>query len=344
MPLPVTRYYGSKRKLVEKIWMVLEDRNIQFQSVLDLFGGTGILSYYMQRMGKQVFYNDIFLFNCQIAKALMDTPIGSWTEADALLILHEKTGKKYHHIIEKNFDGIYYNADENRLIDIVVQNIQDLPIEKQASAYYILIQSCLIKRPFNLFHRKNLNLRTNYTTSNFGNKTTWEQSFHDLFIKFTHELNTYQFMAQPHVQITNQSALTCDSRADLVYIDTPYFNKTGTPVSYHARYHFLEGLMHYQEIPQYIDDHKNNKEIEINKNTEFEQKCHYIDDLEHLFDRYPHSSLAMSYTSNGYPSIEELRDLMSRYKNHVEVVSLGYHAFALNRHNEGREEVLIIGT
>ena len=47
MNLPVTRYYGSKRKLTESIWSVLQERNIQFDSILDLFGGTGIISYYM---------------------------------------------------------------------------------------------------------------------------------------------------------------------------------------------------------------------------------------------------------------------------------------------------------
>ena len=55
MKLPVTRYYGSKRKLIEDIWSALEERNIQFNSILDLFGGTGILSYYMLTKGNKLF-------------------------------------------------------------------------------------------------------------------------------------------------------------------------------------------------------------------------------------------------------------------------------------------------
>ena len=42
MKLPGTRYYGSKRKLIEEIRAVLEERKIQFNSILELFGGTGI--------------------------------------------------------------------------------------------------------------------------------------------------------------------------------------------------------------------------------------------------------------------------------------------------------------
>ena len=43
MRLPVTRYYGSKRKLVDKIWEALQEQQVQFNSVLDVFGGTGIV-------------------------------------------------------------------------------------------------------------------------------------------------------------------------------------------------------------------------------------------------------------------------------------------------------------
>ena len=40
MNLPVTRYYGSKRRLLDKIWEALAVNQIEFNSVLDLFGGT----------------------------------------------------------------------------------------------------------------------------------------------------------------------------------------------------------------------------------------------------------------------------------------------------------------
>lgn len=49
MILPTTRYYGSKRKVVEKIWTALQKNHIDFNSILDLFGGTGIVSYYMAK-------------------------------------------------------------------------------------------------------------------------------------------------------------------------------------------------------------------------------------------------------------------------------------------------------
>jgi len=343
MKLPGTRYYGSKRKLIEEIWAVLEERNIQFNSILDLFGGTGILSYYMLTKRKEVIYNDIFLFNCRIAKALLDTPRNTFTENDAIDLLNIKKEWKYKQIIENNFDGIYYTKNENRVIDVVVQNIQQLPENMQSSAYYILIQSCIIKRPFNLFHRNNLNLRINHTKSKFGNKVTWEQTFYDLFVKFTYELNEFQFSEQQNIQIMNSSALNCNAEADVVYIDPPYFNTDSSIVSYHSRYHFLEGLVNYDLIEKNIDLNKKNKEIILNKNKEFECKSTFLNELHELILKHRNSIIVLSYTSNGYPSIDELKEVVMQYKNNVEIVSLGKHSFALNRHNEGREEILVIG-
>lgn len=344
MNLPVTRYYGSKRRVVDKIGAALQEHHVEYDSVLDLFGGTGIVSYYMAKNGKAVVYNDILSFNCEIAKALLQSERGVFSEMDALSILQRVPGREYQTIIEDSFDNIYYPREENRIIDTVVQNIALIEDEKKASAYYVLFQSCLIKRPFNIFHRKNLNLRTGFTEAHFGNKTTWEQSFESLFVKFTRELNEFQFEELPQVEITNMTALCCNRNADLIYIDTPYYReKQSSVITYHNRYHFLEGLMHYDDIPNQINLEKENREIRFGENPEFEKRCNYLTDLHALLARHQQSTIAMSYTSAGFPSIEELRDVIGQYKNEVIVCNLGKHPFALNRNNNDRQEVLIIG-
>lgn len=296
----------------------------------------------MLAQGKQVCYNDLFAFNCEIAKALLATPKNTLSESEALALLNREPMVFYDNIIERNYQGIYYLDEENRQIDTIVQNILRLSNEKKACAYYLLFQSCLIKRPFNLFHRKNLNLRINHSESSFGNYVTWEKSFEQLFKQFVNELNTYQFEQLKNVKISNLDALDCDTSYDLVYIDPPYFNN-GTPISYHSRYHFLEGLMHYNDIEQKINRKKANLEIGLNCESEFEDKASFSQNLRKLFARYHKSVLVLSYTTNGYPSIDDLVCIMKEFKDHVKVLSLGKKPFALNRSNEGREEVLVIG-
>ena len=120
------------------------------------------------------------------------------------------------------------------------------------SAYYILFQSCIIKRPYNLFHRKNLNMRVNFKGGSFGNKITWERSFEELFLRFNLELNKYSFDNKHHNYAVNTSALNCTESANLVYIDPPYF-KNNSNVTYHSKYHFLEGLANYDQLGNFID-------------------------------------------------------------------------------------------
>lgn len=340
--LPNTRYYGSKRRIVEKIWDALNRENIQFDSFLDVFGGTGIVSYYMLKKGKKVIYNDIFKFNCINAQALLATSPNTLSENEALDLLDRKNDVIYKDIIEKNFEDIYYTADENRLIDTIVQNILLLPYEKQACAYYLLNQSCMIKRPFNIFHRKNLYLRLNHKESKFGNYVTWEKSFSELFVGFLRELNEFQITESREILITNSSALQCEETADLIYLDTPYFTN-GSTISYHSRYHFLEGLANYTEIEENINIGKANKEIQINACNEFKYKSTFVNDLRQLLKKYQSKTIVMSYTSCGYPSIVELKLIMQEFKKQVDVIHLGHQSFALNKHNEDREEVLIIG-
>lgn len=342
MDLPSTRYYGSKRRIVEKIWIALLEEHIEFDSFLDLFGGTGIVSYLMLKKGKKVYYNDVLRFNCLNAKALLATPKNTFTNYDAQSILVPIEGDIYEHIIARNFHGIYFKDEENQIIDVAIQNILRLDDKLQCCGYYVLNQACLVKRPYNIFHRNNLYLRLNHTTSRFGNYITWEKSFQTLFDQFTNELNNYQFETNKDITISNNSALDCKQKADVVYIDPPYFCESSS-ISYHARYHFLEGLANYNLIEQKIDWQKKNKEIQINKNKEFEQKSMFLQQLSQLFIQHRQSIIVMSYTSNGYPSIEDLVCLLSQFKRQVTIKSLGHVAFAMNRNNMNREEVLIIG-
>ena len=50
--VPTTRYQGSKRKILPWLYECL--RNYEFHTVLDAFGGTGMVSYLFKRMGKRV--------------------------------------------------------------------------------------------------------------------------------------------------------------------------------------------------------------------------------------------------------------------------------------------------
>ena len=339
----MTRYYGSKRKLIEAIWYEINDLGLNFNSVLDLFGGSATFSYYAKYHNKQVIYNDIFKFNYYVGCALIENNSNDLTSSDIESLFIPTEGKIYENIIERNFHDIYYTDEENRQIDIIVQNIDAMvDHKKRASAFYLLFQSCITKRPYNLFHRKNLNMRLNFNGGTFGNKVTWERSFRELINKFNSQLTTFCFNNNQHNRSINGSALECNELVDLVYIDPPYF-KSKSNVTYHTKYHFLEGLANYSLIEKSINFKKNNKEILINKSDEFEKYDSFINDFERLIQKFNDSIIIMSYRSNGYPSIGELETIIKRYKKNVKTINLGNYGYALNKKNHENFEILIIG-
>ena len=343
--LPITRYYGSKRKLINRIWNEIENQNINFESVLDVFGGTGIFSYFCKAKNKCVIYNDIFKFNSLIGKRLIEYPRNELTLKEAIDLLQPRYEKNYKSIIADNFSGVYFTDEENIQIDTFVQNIAELGHQsKILSAYYILFQACIIKRPYNLFHRNNLNMRLNYNGGSFGNKTTWERTFEDLFSRFISELDEFTFdNGKPNIAL-NTSALDCNATADLVYIDPPYFSKKGHHTTYHAKYHFLEGLANYDSIEDNINLVKANREITINKRDEFEKPANFLIDLEALLLKHQQSHIVISYRNNGVPEINDIAALLRKCKGEqkVSVIDLGSYGYALNKSNESNNEFLII--
>lgn len=345
--LPVTRYYGSKRKLVDKIWNEIELLGLEFDSVLDVFGGTAIFSYFAKKKGKRVIYNDIFKFNSLIGRKLIEQTSNELTYEEAVSLLRPREGVNYRTVIQDNFKGIYFTQDENEQIDIYLQNVEHLDNEnKRLSAYYLIFQACIIKRPYNLFHRNNLNMRTNYNGGNFGNKKTWERSFEELFDRFILELDEFTFDNGLNNISVNFSALNCNETADLIYIDPPYFNNKGHHTTYHSKYHFLEGLVNYNEIESNIDTAKKNKEIGINKCDEFESKETFLENLEQLILMHQNSNIVISYRNNGVPTIQQIGDLIVRCRpfNQYYTIDLGSYGYALNKTNDVNNEFLIISS
>src|SRR5262245_3784342 len=169
---PSTRYQGSKLKLLP--WLGGHLAGLEFHTALDAFGGTGCVSYLLKSWGKAVTCNDYLRFNHQIATALVENSHSGLSESDVRRLLRRDPEFAYDDFLSRTFRDIYFTPAENRWLDTVCQNIPRLPgRHRRALAYYALFQSCIIKRPYNLFHRKNLYLRTARVPRSFGNKATW---------------------------------------------------------------------------------------------------------------------------------------------------------------------------
>jgi adenine-specific DNA methylase len=320
--LPSTRYQGSKYKIIK--WIDYYTKDLKFDSVLDAFGGTGCVGYMFKKNGKRIFYNDSLKFNYYVGLALIENPKTILDNNDIDFILKKHSKIKYPTFIYDTFHDIYFTDEENKWLDFVITNIIQIKDKyKQALAYFALFQSCIIKRPYNLFHRKNLYIRTADVERSFGNKKTWDTSFEEHFRKFVDEANNAVFDNKNKNKAFHSDIFDLDIQADLVYIDTPYISSKGIGVNYFDFYHFLEGIIFYDQWPNLIDEKSKNKKIKNGKN-EWCNKGEIHQAFEKLFKKFKDSILVVSYRDDGTPTISELVQMLEKYKKFIEVKKLEY--------------------
>jgi adenine-specific DNA methylase len=335
--IPSTRYQGSKAKLVNWIWECTKE--LHFDSVLDIFGGTGVVGYMYKRKGKITYYNDYLRSNYLIGLSLIENNNTRLTNGDIQQFLELHPSQGYKHFISETFKDIYYTDEENQWLDMVVQNISHLENPyKQALIYNALFQACLVKRPFNLFHRKNLYLRLAQVSRSFGNKATWDKPFPEHFYNFLFEVNGLVFDNGRENKALNLDVSKIEGNFDLVYVDPPYTNQTGVTVDYLQFYHFLEGLSQYDNWAEHINYRAKHRCFRKDANPWNNPKL-IKQAFKNLFARFKDSILVVSYREDGIPSIIELEEYLKDLGKKVIVESLSYKYVLSSNHSA---EVLII--
>lgn len=294
--------------------------NLRYDTVLDAFSGSGVVSYYFKAGGKKVTSNDLLKSSYITAKALIENNsrvISSHLLAEIL----DLPNYDYHdHVIENNYGGFYYTDEENIWLDAVISNIRSVSDEyAQAILYWALFQSCIIKRPYNLFHRKNLYMRLDDVPRSFGNKTTWDRPFSTHFKHFVDDANRAIIDNGRENKALNYDVSDIpDENFDLVYIDPPYMKqkKNMSGNDYQNYYHFLEGILDYNNWSNYIQ-HK------LKHNPYTRDKSRWISpklieqEFENLIKRFQDSTLVISYNMEGFPSPSRLEEILSSHSKEV---------------------------
>lgn len=333
---PKTRYQGSKRKIAS--WIMTSLNCLNYESVFDAFGGTATMSYFFKAAGKNVHFNDILRFNRIGAEALVlnHSKLLSDSVVSDVVKCTPRVG-----FITENFSNTYYTDEENMWLDGARSAIESIECPwERAMAYWCLFQCCIIKRPYNLFHRANLATRTSDVSRSFGNKKTWDTPFEIHFRRFATEINQAVFHSEKTFLATSHDVLEVDGQFDLLYLDPPYINGSGRCDSYTAHYHFLEGLVRYEEWGDLIDRSVRHKPFRKSANT-WEDKELVFQSFEALIKKHGNASVAISYRSDGFPPIHRLKSLLEDEGMDVSVFSEPYK-YALSKTRD-IEEVLVVG-
>ena len=335
---PTTRYQGSKRKIIP--WLHEIFGKIEFDSVLDIFGGSATVSYLLKRMGKRVSYNDLLRCNYLMAVALIQNDFVTFDEPFKVEKPPRSKALQYR-FIRGRFGGFYFTDYENAWLDRAVFTLDSLNGDiskiqfKRAIGYYALFQACLIKRPFNLFHRKNLYLRTAKVRRTFGNKTTWDTPITQMFGRFMREANSSVFRGKQSCTAYNHDAQHFpDVAYDVVYLDAPYVSrkKNNETADYLTSYHFLEGLSRYHDWADMVNSNSFILAIEPTETNPFTSPATNKAALRKLFEKFEKSTFVISYKKFGTPSVSWFRNELQRLGKRVRYHSRHYK-YALNHQN-----------
>lgn len=331
---PPTRYMGSKSKLLDEIWDAISKYEVN--TVLDLFSGSGIVSYMFKCKGMTVLSNDYMAMSATFTKAMIENNQTRLNEYEAKKLLCEPPIVDT--FVSDTFKDLYYTDEDNHTIDILRTNINQMKDEyKQAIAKTALIRACMKKRPRGIF---------TYTGHRYDDgRKDLKLSFETQFLNAIELVNKAVFNNGKSNKSFNSDAMTLDCQnVDLVYIDPPYYSPTSDN-EYVRRYHFVEGIARNWDGVE-IQTNTKTKKFK-NYPTPFSTRTGAYQAFDDLFNKYKDSILLVSYSSNSLPSKDEMIDLLQKYKKWVNVIPINYTYFFGNQrdaktHRNNVEEYLFL--
>lgn len=332
---PSLRFMGSKFRLLT--WISEVASNLRFDTVLDAFSGSGCVSYLFKSLGKAVTANDAMNFSAMIGRALIENGKTTISPEDLRSLL--SYDPQHLRFIEQTFDGIFFNVEDLRFLDQVSWKVQQLDDGfKKAIAISALVRSSIKRQPRGVF-----------TVA--GDPEHYKDGRRDLRLSLREHFleHVAAYNAAVFDNGRRNHAIRGDvfdlpvTEFDLVYLDPPYVPRSDDNC-YIKRYHFLEGLSTYWKDAEILEDSRVKK---LKKRfTPFSYRRTAVDAFDQLFRKFRNSTLVLSYSSNGYPDLDLLVELLRRYKGRVEVHSKE-HRYHFGTHQAAeRNEVtehLIIG-
>lgn len=223
------RYLGSKYKLLEFIWKVVEQNCEDIKSVADIFGGTGVVADRFNRAGKEIIVNDILYSNYLAYLTWFSSESIDQDKIEKLISMFNNSEPQEENYVSKNFGGTYFSEYNAMKIGYIREQIEMLSEEINYREKAILITSLLYAMD------KVANTVGHYDA--YRRKLDSLREIKLLVPDVNDKLNR-----ENRVFNMDANELVREISADLVYIDTPYNSR-----QYGDAYHLLENIAEWQE-------------------------------------------------------------------------------------------------
>jgi adenine-specific DNA-methyltransferase len=336
------RYIGNKENLLDKIYQVMQSKNIKGNSFFDFFSGTVNVGKFFKKLNYQVFSSDLLYFSYILQRAYIvnDEELHFETLLSKINFQSMSLFASPLHIVVEylnqiepqegfifqnytpNGNRMFYSDENGKIIDAIRQQIEEWKTEDLISEneYFVLL-ACLIETvPFYA------NIAGVYAA--FQKK--WDARAVKKLI-----LRPIEFVVNHKKNFafnTNSVELLDQVNADIFYLDPPYNQRQYAP-----NYHLLETIAKYD-----------NPEIKgvtglRNYDNEKSKFCNAATALQELFviaEKGQFKTLILSYNNEGIMPQEQI---ISTLQNHgkVELVEFDYTRFKSNNNGESKHKKMI---
>ncbi|MCL7748767.1 DNA adenine methylase [Halalkalibacter alkaliphilus] len=324
------RYLGSKYKLLEFIWKVVNENCKGVNTVADIFGGTGVVADRFNIEGKNIIVNDI-LYSNHLAywTWFSDEPI-DFNKVEGLITQFNNSNPLEKNYVSEHFGGTYFTEYNARKIGYIREEIEKLTNHINFREKAILITSLL------------------YAMDKVANTV----GHYDAYRRKLDSLKEIKLLVPEFKDSNNKgncifnedaNELVRRISADLTYIDTPYNSR-----QYGDAYHLLENIAEWKkpEVSGVAKKMINRSHIKSDYCTMKATKA-FEDLISNISGKYilvSYNNMAQKGVgrSNAKISAEEIVEIL-KMKGKVSIFDTDFQAYTTGKTNiEDHKEILYL--
>lgn len=335
---PQPQYLGAKFRFRTWISSFLP-KNIK--TVVDPFGGSQSIAYYLKQLGYTVWTNDLMAYSNAIGKALVENGNETLDDHDLKILLSENPDENEFDLMRNTFTDIFFKEDDSSFLDAVRGNVERLKTSyKRFLALAVMNRALTRKVTMGHFaHRKALLYADD--PERIKRNRSLVRPIKELFLELIDEYNAAVFDNGRKCLSFRGDAIDFIAdipQADAAYFDPPYGN---SHADYQQFYHLLETYTMYWKDKKFVNGVKR---YEPKRKTAFDQKTTIVDGLVKMFEQATKIPYwIISYNDRSYPDVNTLTDIVSRYR----MVHVEQKTYSESRGGKGSvagsSEILIIG-
>ncbi len=229
------RYLGSKQRLLDFINETIEQNCPNFESILDVFGGTGVVGNYFSEKGKSVYINDLLYSNYCIYNAFLSNKKFDEKKIEKIIDQYNNIDKIKDNYFSDTFKDTYFSKNDCMKIGYIREDIETRYSKGEITdkEKYILIASLLYSMD-----------RIANTVGHYDAYRK-KQKLKDCFEMFGLSINK-NIKQRNEIYNLDANELVKKVKADIIYIDPPYNSR-----QYGDAYHLLENVAQWKKPKVY---------------------------------------------------------------------------------------------